>query len=41
MVTGLEPGQEYSLARVGSRVRVAKGKGARADSGGVLWHALP
>ena len=40
MVTGLVPGGEYALARDGGKVRVTQGKGARADSGGVLWQPI-
>jgi hypothetical protein len=41
MLTGLAPGAEYAITRAGAAVHVAQGKGARADAGGVLWHALP
>jgi hypothetical protein len=41
MLTGLVPGGAYAAARQGDgRVRITRGGGAKADSGGVLWIPL-
>jgi hypothetical protein len=40
MVTGAAPNGEYALVREGGKVHVTRGKGARADGGGVLWLPL-
>lgn len=41
MVTGLQPGQRYALKKDGQSIKVERGQGAAADSGGVLWQPLP
>ena len=41
LLTGLAPNGEYAVAKDGGKVHVTKGKGAHADSGGVLYQPLP
>ena len=41
MLTGLTPNSEYALARQGAKIHVTRGKGVRADGGGVLWQPIP